>query len=162
MTNMNDIVCQRELEEMIRQGTCISNREALKDKIHDIHNFLRNNGAGYGMNALKVFNVIYGLKKIHDYGLIDKVNLERPYCDFSHLIALAKKEDGGGVASAIFKALDSIYDNKQIRHIRNNKLTDFFTIKLCTSALRIPIICLEIIFYFFINCMQIFQCNLYY
>jgi len=41
----------------------ITNKEALKDKIHDIHNYLRNNGAGYGMNALKVFNVIYGLKK---------------------------------------------------------------------------------------------------
>ena len=38
----------------------ISNREALRDKIHEIHNFLRNSGAGYGMNALKVFNFLYG------------------------------------------------------------------------------------------------------
>ena len=38
----------------------ISNKEALKEKIHEIHNFLRNNGAGYGMNALKVFNIFYG------------------------------------------------------------------------------------------------------
>ena len=44
--------------------SAVSNKEALKNKIHEIHNYLRNNGAGYGMNALKVFNVIYGLKKI--------------------------------------------------------------------------------------------------
>lgn len=42
----------------------ITNKDALKDKIHEIHNYLRNNGAGYGMNALKVFNIIYGLKKL--------------------------------------------------------------------------------------------------
>ena len=41
----------------------ISNRDALRDKIHEIHNYLRNNGAGYGMTALKVFNIFYGLKK---------------------------------------------------------------------------------------------------
>jgi hypothetical protein len=27
-------------------NTCISNKEALKDKIHEINNYLRNNGAG--------------------------------------------------------------------------------------------------------------------
>ena len=41
----------------------ISNRDALRDKIHEIHNYLRNNGAGYGMTTLKVFNIFYGLKK---------------------------------------------------------------------------------------------------
>lgn len=41
----------------------ISNRDALRDKIHEIHNYLRNNGVGYGMTALKVFNIFYGLKK---------------------------------------------------------------------------------------------------
>jgi type I restriction-modification system DNA methylase subunit len=51
-----------DIEEMQAQFT-ISNKDALRDKIHEIHNFLRNNGAGYGMNALKVFNVFYGLKK---------------------------------------------------------------------------------------------------
>ncbi len=42
----------------------VTNKEALRDKIHEIHNYLRNNGAGYGMNALKVFNLLYGLKKL--------------------------------------------------------------------------------------------------
>ena len=51
----------------------ISNKESLKVKIHEIHNYLRNNGAGYGMNALKVFNILYGLKKIEENNLFDKV-----------------------------------------------------------------------------------------
>ena len=67
----------------------ISNKEALKDKIHDIHNFLRNNGGGYGMNALKVFNIIYGLKKIEEHNLIEKSGLTRPYCEFSYLSKIA-------------------------------------------------------------------------
>ena len=66
----------------------ISNKDALKDKIHDIHNYLRNNGAGYGMNALKVFNLLYGLKKIEENNLFDKVNLD-PKCKFSYLLELA-------------------------------------------------------------------------
>lgn len=87
----------------------ITNKEALKDKIHDIHNFLRNNGAGYGMNALKVFNIIYGLKKIEENGLLDKINLKRPECEFSYLLQLAHEDDGERLASLIFgDVLDSI------------------------------------------------------
>ena len=52
--------------DRIERANNISNKEALKDKIHEIHNYLRNNGAGYGMNALKVFNLIYGLKNKHE------------------------------------------------------------------------------------------------
>jgi type I restriction-modification system DNA methylase subunit len=42
----------------------ISNKEAMYDMIHSIHNFIRNNGGGYGMNALKLFSLFYGLCKI--------------------------------------------------------------------------------------------------
>ena len=72
--------------EMIEQTNSVSNKEALKDKIHEIHNYLRNNGAGYGMNALKVFNIIHGLKKIEENGLLDKVSLKKPDCSFSYLL----------------------------------------------------------------------------
>jgi len=99
--------------EMIEQSNTISNREALKEKIHEIHNFLRNNGAGYGMNALKVFNIIYGLKKIEENGLLDKVNLKRPECDFSYLLPLANEEKGERIAELIFgDVLQSIYDSR--------------------------------------------------
>jgi type I restriction-modification system DNA methylase subunit len=95
----------------------ISNKEALKDKIHDIHNFLRNNGAGYGMNALKVFNILFGLKKIEEKGLIDKVGLS-DNCKFSYLLEKAKNIDktrlaDEELAELIFGAvLDSIDDSK--------------------------------------------------
>jgi type I restriction enzyme S subunit len=86
-----------------------SNKEALKDKIHEIHNFLRNNGAGYGMNALKVFNILYGLKKIEETGLFDKVSLKKPDCEFSHLLSLANNGEGERLAELIFgNVLDSI------------------------------------------------------
>ena len=91
-------------------------KEALKDKIHDIHNFLRNNGAGYGMNALKVFNILFGLKKIEEKGLIDKVELKRPECEFSYLLKLANENNDTSnekLASTIFKeVIDGINDSK--------------------------------------------------
>lgn len=44
----------------------ISNAEQLREYIHSIHDFLRNSGIGYGMNAMKVFNVFYGLKLVEN------------------------------------------------------------------------------------------------
>jgi len=84
--------------------TSVSNKEALKNKIHDIHNFLRNNGAGYGMNALKVFNLLYGLKRIEEKKLFDKVKLSED-CRFSNLLKLANENKGEELADFIFGPL---------------------------------------------------------
>ena len=95
----------------------ISNKEALKDNIHDIHNYLRNNGAGYGMNALKVFNILFGLKKIEEKGLVEKVGLNDK-CKFSYLLEKAKNIDktrlaDEELAELIFRdVLDSISSSK--------------------------------------------------
>ena len=90
----------------------ISNKDALKDKIHEIHNFLRNNGAGYGMNALKVFNIIYGLKKIEENNLLDKANVKRPDCEFSYLLKLANKNKDERLTELIFGSiLPSIFNS---------------------------------------------------
>lgn len=90
----------------------ISNKEALKNKIHEIHNYLRNNGAGYGMNALKVFNIIYGLKKIEETGMIDKVKLRRPYGEFSYILNLANQNKDEQLAASIFgDVLQAICDS---------------------------------------------------
>ena len=97
---------------IMEQSSGVSNKEALKEKIHEIHNFLRNNGAGYGMNALKVFNVIYGLKKLEESNLLDKLELKKPECYFSYLLELANNQDGEKLVDTIDKALDSIYSNK--------------------------------------------------
>ena len=99
----------------------ISNKEALRDKIHDIHNLLRNNGAGYGMNALKVFNILFGLKKIEEKGLVDKVGLS-DICKFSYLLEKAKNNSDEKLVDEIFvelfdKVLQDIYDNEKIKDL---------------------------------------------
>lgn len=111
----NDIQQENNIlkNKMINESNSVSNKEALKDKIHEIHNYLRNNGAGYGMNALKVFNILYGLKKIEENGLLDKVNLMRPDCEFSYLLQLANDYQGERLAEIITgNVLQSIYDSE--------------------------------------------------
>jgi len=98
---------------VIEQTNSVSNKEALRDKIHEIHNYLRNNGAGYGMNALKVFNIIYGLKKIEENDLLDKVSLKKPDCEFSYLLKLANENKDEQLAELIFgNVLQSICDSE--------------------------------------------------
>ena len=45
--NGNNIRDLNMLKEILEKNNNISNKEALKNMIHDIHNYLRNNGAGY-------------------------------------------------------------------------------------------------------------------
>jgi len=96
-----DIYNEDEMAAMKAQSINPSNREALRDKIHEIHNYLRNNGAGYGMNALKVFNVLYCLKKIEENNLFDKADLI-PECRFSYLLELANKHDYEELAKILY------------------------------------------------------------
>jgi type I restriction-modification system DNA methylase subunit len=89
----------------------ISNKEALREHIHKIHNYLRNNGAGYGMNALKVFNLLYGLKKLEDSKLFDKIGLN-PTCKFSLLLKLAHENDGERINEHIVtEILNGLYES---------------------------------------------------
>jgi type I restriction-modification system DNA methylase subunit len=100
--NENEVLTNKDLM------TSVSNKEALKNKIHDIHNYLRNNGAGYGMNALKVFNLLYGLKKIEEKKLFDKVKLSED-CRFSNLLKLANENKDEALAEFIyFNVLDGV------------------------------------------------------
>lgn len=91
------------MTEIMEKSNGITNKDALKDKIHEIHNYLRNHGAGYGMNALKVFNIIYGLKKIEENDLIDKVGLKRPECEFKYLLNLANENKGDEIVELLTK-----------------------------------------------------------
>ena len=115
-TNINTF--ELTAEEMSAQNTTdtITNKEALKDKIHELHNYLRNNGAGYGMNALKVFNILYGLKKIEEKNLFEKANLKVPDGKFSYLLKLANKNTAESeqklVEHILGKVLDAINDSK--------------------------------------------------
>jgi len=101
-------------------SSSITNKNALKDKIHEIHNFIRNSGAGYGTTALKIFNLIYGLKRIEEFNLIDKLNLKRPECEFSYLVKIAKSKDANKDEIILGLLTGDILDNIQkssIRHI---------------------------------------------
>ena len=95
--NENDFETLNKIDLM----TSVSNKEALKNKIHDIHNYLRNNGAGYGMNALKVFTLLYGLKKIEERKVFDKVKLSED-CRFSNLLKLANENKGEALADFVY------------------------------------------------------------
>ena len=99
-----------ETNEIIDVDTLtISNKEALREHIHKIHNYLRNNGAGYGMNALKVFNLLYGLKKLEDSNLFEKIGLN-PKCKFSVLLDMAHRNDSERINEHIVtEILDELY-----------------------------------------------------
>ena len=97
------------MNEIIDLSNTISDKDALRDKIHEMHNYLRNHGAGYGMNALKVFNIIYGLKRLEEKNLYVKVEMTDDKCYFSNLLKIAKSGEDEQLADLIFNdVLDSI------------------------------------------------------
>lgn len=65
----------------------INTKEQLRTHIHKIHNLIRNSGAGYGLDALKIFNFFYGLKVLEPFW--DEYELES--ARFSKLVEMAKK-----------------------------------------------------------------------
>lgn len=67
----------------------INTKEQLKSHIHKIHNLIRNSGAGYGLDALKIFNFFYGLKVLEPFW--DEYELVS--ARFSQLVEMAKKAD---------------------------------------------------------------------
>ncbi len=121
ITSNNNTVIEDNMNTLktttIEQANSVTNKEALKDKIHEIHNYLRNNGAGYGMNALKVFNILYGLKKIEENALLDKVNLARPDCEFSYLLQLANENKDEKLAELIFGNVLQSISESEIREL---------------------------------------------
>jgi type I restriction-modification system DNA methylase subunit len=88
-------------------------REDLKDYIHSIHNFLRNNGAGYGAMGMKIFNVFYGLKLIqpylNDFKLTDE---HKKILDFNELVKKANDNNIEIMEYIDTKVSDVLYDLK--------------------------------------------------
>ena len=90
------------------------NKDALKEYIHDIHNMLRNNGAGYGMNALKVFMVFYVLWILEKKDMLKKYGLED--CTFSMLRKLAEQKQEESIVADVHDSLtDAIHKSKELR-----------------------------------------------
>jgi restriction endonuclease S subunit len=94
----------------------ITNSDDLREKIHEIHNYMRNNGIGYGLTSLKVFNLFYGLMKIEDYGLNEKIGLNNEKCKFSYLLNLVNDPNKNDIISILDnETLNSIYENDNIK-----------------------------------------------
>ena len=89
----------------------ITNNDDLRDKIHEIHNYMRNNGIGYGLSSLKVFNFLYGLMKVEGYKLTEKVK-------FSELLKLAN-ENSNKISERLDQFLDIICkdENSEIKEL---------------------------------------------
>ena len=96
----------------------ITNTNILRQKIHEIHNYLRNHGAGYGMSALKVFNVLYELHKIEESNLVEKTGLDTQY-KFSELFTLVNDDTRlEEINDIIFmKIMPSLHKNKILKNI---------------------------------------------
>ena len=95
----------------------ITNSDDLREKIHEIHNYMRNNGIGYGLTSLKVFNLFYGLMKIEDYGLNEKIGLNNEKCKFSYLLNLVNDPIKSEEVISILdnETLESIFKNENIK-----------------------------------------------
>lgn len=104
-------------DEIINNTMSITNREDLKEKIHDIHNYMRNNGIGYGLNSLKTFNVLYGLKKIQDYNLFEKVGLTKKECNFDYLLNLANDNSNKTIETLKEIVLQELYENEILKDL---------------------------------------------
>ncbi len=107
-------------------------RDDLRDYIHSIHNFIRNNGAGYGQTGVKIFSVFYGLKliqpKLKDFGLTKE---QEEKLDFNVLVkkALKAKKDKDntcGMTSYIDdNVLEELYRLKSDKSDKNHNLGHF-------------------------------------
>lgn len=89
----------------------------LKSYIHNIHNYLRNNGVGYGMTALNIFSLFYGLKliqpKLKTLGLSKE---EEELLDFNILVQKSLDTRNTNEISEYidFKVLEKLYEMKSL------------------------------------------------
>jgi type I restriction-modification system DNA methylase subunit len=96
------------------QNMKILTRDNLQSYIHSIHNFLRNSGVGFGKEALRIFNVFYGLKLIQPH--LDKFNLnkdEKKNINFDELVKIVNKQNKIDMATYLDeKLLETLHNLK--------------------------------------------------
>jgi restriction endonuclease S subunit/uncharacterized C2H2 Zn-finger protein len=110
---------KKESEEFVFDEK-ITSSDGLRDKIHSIHDFLRNTGIGYGMSALKIFSLLYGLRKIEHNITFDKINLNEQ-CKYSELVKLAKLND---------KQCLTLFKKDYMKYIIKSKLKRYLLVKI--------------------------------
>jgi 16S rRNA G966 N2-methylase RsmD len=94
------------------------NREALRDKVHEIHNFIRNNGGGYGFSAMRLFNFFYGLRCIEKYNLYELVGwTDEPKYKFSHALDILSTQGDTAADEHVHQFKGIIRPNSQLSRI---------------------------------------------
>ena len=75
----------------INNSNLFITNDDLKGHIHNIHNYIRNNGLGYGKRALEIFNFLYGLKLIESkLDLLGISKNDKEIIKFSNILKQAK------------------------------------------------------------------------
>jgi restriction endonuclease S subunit len=68
----------------------LTEKEGVQDYFHGIHNYMRNNGIGYGMSGLKVFSLFFGLMSIEQKPKCLKLlNFDKKFT-FSNIVKLCE------------------------------------------------------------------------
>ena len=91
---MSKKIVKTKIDTTIEKKEFFITCEDLRAYIHTIHNFLRNNGVGYGKNGMMIFSLFYGLKLIQP--ILDTFNLDgdkKRLLDFNILLEKANKND---------------------------------------------------------------------
>ena len=77
--------------KIIKDTTIFITNEDLKDHIHNIHNYIRNSGLGYGKKALELFSVLYGIKLIESkLDLLGISKKDKEIIQFSNILKHAE------------------------------------------------------------------------
>ena len=121
------------------------NNNDLKDYIHGLHNFMRNNGLGYGMKALEVFSFFYGLKltetKLFDSDVLDEQT--KKIIKYSDLVAFAIRrkneikigKENDKEVIPITRKINEIYDT--ISDMKNQNLKKFMLYDIPSNSTSI-------------------------
>jgi hypothetical protein len=94
----------------------ISTKEQLKSHIHKIHNLIRNSGAGYGLDALKLFNFFYGLKILEPHWEQFELKSKK----FSELVKLCKKslnDESNSILGELLTNLNETHFDEEINKL---------------------------------------------
>jgi len=113
-----------KLQKQEKKVELFKTNDDLRCYIHDIHNYLRNNGVGYGLTAMNIFSVFYGLKLIEnqldELGLSEK---EKKILDYKELVRRAKayEEITGFIDREVLDTLFEMKKNHLGKPQLNNK-----------------------------------------
>ncbi len=134
----------------------ISTKEELREHIHQIHNLIRNSGAGYGFEALKIFNFFYSLKILEQSW--EKLGLKgKKFSEFVSYINDEQKKFtddfiiGNKIVNFIFNTDDDdlglLYELNQHKDLQKivvskipNSCSPEFYIKIILEINKIPVV----------------------